>query len=65
MVHPKTATESVANLVNDRPVTDVTEEEFAKHTQAWVAVLELSSVRLGPGLASEILLPPVLTAVEG
>lgn len=39
--------------------------EAVKHAQAWVAVFDFAAARLGPGLASDILLPPALTALEG
>ena len=39
--------------------------EAAKHAAAWVSVFDLCAARLGPSLAAEVLLPPVLATLEG
>lgn len=66
---PEVDATRVAEPVTKGPLTGSevaaeVEAEAAKHAQAWVAVFDISSARLGPSLAAEVMLPPVFSALE-
>lgn len=64
---PRLMAAAVAVTVENRPTAAVDAEalEAAKHAAAWVSVFDLCAARLGPSLATEVLLPSVLATLEG
>ena len=64
----ESGSQGIAEPVNGKclaGLAPVVAVEAAKHAQAWVAVFDFAAARLGPGLASDVLLPPALAALEG
>lgn len=67
MACPESESVVTGSITNDSVAdldTAALEGESAKHLHAWVAVVDMCTARLGPSLASEVLLPVVLRTLE-